>query len=391
MLRSTDSPPIHRHWLRYLWILIIALILAVVLFPRSTSPGGLLCGDINRDSRITAADLIWIVNYIFRGGLLPEPAELADVNSDSAVNLADVVYLINYIYKAGAEPNCPPFGIPVIVSGCKVFTADADSLYPPPNQDCLEWDYDGTGQLHIRHLNAGFNCCPDEIVVNAYVDTGLIVIEEQEFLASGEGCDCLCLFDLEYTIVNVHPDSYAIHVLEPYAQAGDDPLAAIITLDPAPDSGTFCVDRSHYPWSGATISTDSFTVCKNLVSVSTPDLFPLTSDCVEYLYDTSGILHIHRVNAGYNCCAIPGATLTVIGDTIEITEVEAFEEWGPCLCLCVFDVDFTITGLARDAYVIRIKELYVDSLDSVLEFPVDFAASATGSFCVSRSYYPWGP
>lgn len=245
MMRSSHSPHIHRLWIRLLWLLIIAVLLAIVLFPRSTSPSGLICGDINRDGRITAADLIWMVNYIFKGGLLPDPEEVADVNADSVVNLADVVYLVSYVYKNGNEPTCPPFGLPVVTSGCKTFVTGVDSS---SSQDCIEWEYDGAGQLHVRHINAGFNCCPDEIVVNAYVDTGAVFIEEQEYFGVSGGCSCLCLFDLEFTVTNVYPGTYVIHVLELYLIEGDDPLAAIITLDPTPASGSFCVDRAHYPW-----------------------------------------------------------------------------------------------------------------------------------------------
>lgn len=37
----------------------------------------------------------------------PEYLEAADVNSDELVNILDIVYLINYKYKGGAEPVCP--------------------------------------------------------------------------------------------------------------------------------------------------------------------------------------------------------------------------------------------------------------------------------------------
>lgn len=248
MLHSSHLPHTRRLWVRFLILVIVALVLAIVFFPRSTSPGGLVCGDLDRNGKVTAADLIYTINYIFRGGMLPDPYELADVNGDGTVDLTDVIYLINYIYKAGPSLLCPAYGLPVTVSGCKLFSTAEDSLGPPPNLDCIEWWYDGEGSLRIRHLNAGFNCCPTEIIVNAYVDTGAIFIEEREYLDYG-GCSCLCLFDLEYTIENVHPDHYAVRVLEPYVKEADTALAALITINPTPDSGNFCVERTHYPWS----------------------------------------------------------------------------------------------------------------------------------------------
>jgi hypothetical protein len=65
-------------------------------------------GDVNLDFVITAADLIYLVNYTFKGG--PEPLPVAangDVNCDGVVSAADAIFLVNYLFKSGLAPDCP--------------------------------------------------------------------------------------------------------------------------------------------------------------------------------------------------------------------------------------------------------------------------------------------
>ena len=68
-----------------------------------------LCGDCNGDGVVNIGDIVWEINYIFKGGLPPQPYAAGDVNCDGVDDVADVVYLINYLFKGGPEPclNCP--------------------------------------------------------------------------------------------------------------------------------------------------------------------------------------------------------------------------------------------------------------------------------------------
>ena len=62
-------------------------------------------GDVNTSGSINSADIIYCVNYVFKGGPLPLPcAAAADVNCSAAVNSADIIYLVNYVFKSGAAP-----------------------------------------------------------------------------------------------------------------------------------------------------------------------------------------------------------------------------------------------------------------------------------------------
>jgi hypothetical protein len=63
-----------------------------------------LKGDVNRNDNVTVADVVFLVNYLFKGG--PEPYYLAcgDVNRDCQNTVSDAVYLVNYLFKGGPLP-----------------------------------------------------------------------------------------------------------------------------------------------------------------------------------------------------------------------------------------------------------------------------------------------
>ncbi len=70
-----------------------------------------ICGDVNNDWVINLGDVIYLANYLLKGG--PEPAcppapysACADVNGDCLLNLGDVIYLANYLLKSGPAPHC---------------------------------------------------------------------------------------------------------------------------------------------------------------------------------------------------------------------------------------------------------------------------------------------
>jgi hypothetical protein len=64
-------------------------------------------GDASNDSLVTAADIVFLINYFFKNG--PEPCimEAADPNGDCVVDPADIVYLINYLFREGYPGPVP--------------------------------------------------------------------------------------------------------------------------------------------------------------------------------------------------------------------------------------------------------------------------------------------
>ncbi len=63
-----------------------------------------LRGDTNMDKKTTVSDVIFLINYLFKGGPPPDPVYLGDVNCDDKTTVSDVVYLINYLFKGGPAP-----------------------------------------------------------------------------------------------------------------------------------------------------------------------------------------------------------------------------------------------------------------------------------------------
>lgn len=62
-------------------------------------------GDVNLDRKVTSADIIYSVNYCFKGGPAPLPLVIAgDVNCSGTQTSADIIGLVNYIFKSGTPP-----------------------------------------------------------------------------------------------------------------------------------------------------------------------------------------------------------------------------------------------------------------------------------------------
>ena len=63
-------------------------------------------GDANGDEIIDLTDVLFIVNYLYKGGNSPIPWEAGDANCDGMVDLTDILFLVNYLYKGGSAPSC---------------------------------------------------------------------------------------------------------------------------------------------------------------------------------------------------------------------------------------------------------------------------------------------
>jgi hypothetical protein len=63
-----------------------------------------ICGDCNSDGNIDAGDVVYLINYLYRSGPVPNPLLASDTNRDGVVDAGDVVYLINYLFKEGPSP-----------------------------------------------------------------------------------------------------------------------------------------------------------------------------------------------------------------------------------------------------------------------------------------------
>ncbi len=64
----------------------------------------MICGDMNRDGFIDYGDIDYLLNFLFRDGLPPDPFRIGDVNCDGEINKRDLSYLYRYLYYYGPEP-----------------------------------------------------------------------------------------------------------------------------------------------------------------------------------------------------------------------------------------------------------------------------------------------
>gem|GEM_PF-5977643 len=117
-----------------------------------------------------------------------------------------------------------------------------------PYQECLQFTYHFDRSLHFVHQNASFNCCVDSFAVNVSQAGNVITVCCRQVLLNG-GCDCYCLYDLEYGIENLEPGEYRIKVFDPYhcSQVSYPEIEFTVNLNDI-KSGAFCVTRYAEPW-----------------------------------------------------------------------------------------------------------------------------------------------
>ena len=65
-------------------------------------------GDANRDLMVNISDPVFLINYIFAGGIPPVVSCLGDADGNDIITISDAVNLINYIFNGGSiVGTCP--------------------------------------------------------------------------------------------------------------------------------------------------------------------------------------------------------------------------------------------------------------------------------------------
>ncbi len=143
------------------------------------------------------------------------------------------------------DPQSKITGKVIDQSQCKNFLAGNNEKFTVSDTfSSVEYNYIlSLHRLTLNHINAAFNCCPDEIYCQIEIVGDTIHIYELEETSA---CDCNCLYDITEQLNNVLPGTYTIQYHEPYI--GNQP-ALIFQLQLSEDcSGIFSVPRTSYPW-----------------------------------------------------------------------------------------------------------------------------------------------
>lgn len=147
-----------------------------------------------------------------------------------------------------------------------------------------------------------------------------------------------------------------------------------------------CSKKSSSPDGPLQIEIQNISDCKSGYLARMTDGTPNDLDCIEYEYTVDGVLRLDHINAGFNCCPEIHAQIGIDNNVITIRETEISAQ---CLCQCLFDLDYRVTGLVPGVYTIVVIEPYLNDIDQRLEFEVDLTAAPSGTYCAHREHYPW--
>jgi hypothetical protein len=66
-----------------------------------------MTGDVNESGFISAADIVYMVVFVFKSGPPPlcSPTQ-GDVNCNGATSASDIIYLVQHVFKGGPPPLC---------------------------------------------------------------------------------------------------------------------------------------------------------------------------------------------------------------------------------------------------------------------------------------------
>ena len=112
------------------------------------------------------------------------------------------------------------------------------------NFTSVDYSYDSdTKTLTIKHINAGFNCCPDSLIAYFILSQNTLFINEIE---NNPKCNCNCLYDLNFIIQGVDPSTDSLWFIEPNIGT-QNTLRFGIDLSNK-KQGTVTLKRTQYPW-----------------------------------------------------------------------------------------------------------------------------------------------
>ena len=166
---------------------------------------------------------------------------------DLSASPSDTFCVERTAYPWSSGSGTEPYGILVWRTDCSSGGGTTPIAKPdvPGDMSCADWRYsDAEHVLILDHINAAFNCCPEDIGADIRIQNDTITIVEREEQSM---CDCSCLYTLRFEIRNLESRPYTIRFVELYLPPGDERLEFPVDLAAIP-RGAVCAYRPHYPW-----------------------------------------------------------------------------------------------------------------------------------------------
>lgn len=120
---------------------------------------------------------------------------------------------------------------------------------------------------------------------------------------------------------------------------------------------------------------------------------------IEYEYDEpSRTLRVRHVDTLLNCCPqMIGARVVVTGQRIEAREHQRLAYLGPCSCLCLHDIEYSIDDISPTVHFLHVSVLYSrrEGAPPLFDFGsndigpllLDLANHPAGTFFFERDYH----
>jgi len=67
-------------------------------------PSDYTAGDVNQDDSINILDILYLIDYLYKGGPPPANGNQSDPDASCEIDILDITYLINFLYKGGPGP-----------------------------------------------------------------------------------------------------------------------------------------------------------------------------------------------------------------------------------------------------------------------------------------------
>jgi len=122
-------------------------------------------------------------------------------------------------------------------NGCKEQKSNSDTI-----EEYIDFCIIDSNYLAVRHVNAIFNCCPEEIIIEAKIKNSEIFYNSFHKV---NGCHCECYYDTYCKIGPLSFDKYTF-IMSTYDI--DDPIEFTIEFNQT-TQGKYIIEREHvnYP------------------------------------------------------------------------------------------------------------------------------------------------